>query len=159
VNTVSAVYKRKKIPAGSIVLDYGGGKYDANIEYMKKKGVEVKVYDPYNRNEDYNEKTLNYFKANPAKYIVCANVLCVIKEDECILNILENIKKYSAPNATIYIQVYERNKDGLGISTKDDCWQRNQKTKEYLPFVNKVFTNADISLKGKIIEVNLKEET
>ena len=36
INTVSAVYKYIDAP-NTVILDYGGGKYDTNVEYMMQK--------------------------------------------------------------------------------------------------------------------------
>jgi hypothetical protein len=34
VNTITKVYKRFKFKANSLILDYGGGKYDTNKAYL-----------------------------------------------------------------------------------------------------------------------------
>ena len=61
---------------------------------------------------------------------------------------LSNTKPY-------FFKIYEGNKSGIGKQTKKDCWQRNQKTKDYLqqfdftgiyaPVIYKVFiTNEKV---------------
>lgn len=138
INTVSAVYKLIDAP-NTVILDYGGGKYDTNAEYMLQKcNSRVLVFDPYNRTPEHNSKVIQYFKLNPAKVVVCSNVLCVIKEDEIILDILGNIKDLMAYDGILYIKIYERDKTGIGCKTTKG-WQRNQKLSDYVPFITTVF--------------------
>ena len=42
---------------------------------------------------------------------------------------LSNTKPY-------FFKIYEGNKSEVGKQTKKDCWQRNQKTKDYLQHFN-----------------------
>ena len=117
INTVSAVYKLIDTP-NTVILDYGGGKYDTNAEYMLQKcNSRVLVFDPYNRTPEHNSKVIQYFKLNPAKIVVCSNVLCVIKEDEIILDILGNIRDLMDYYGILNIRVYERDKTGVGCRT------------------------------------------
>lgn len=141
INTVSAVYKKLDYFWNVVILDYGGGKYDTNIKYMNEKyNSIVLVYDPFNRTPEHNQKVLSYFAQNPAKHVVCSNVLNVIKEDEVILEILRHIYSLMDKNGWLYIKIYERDKSGIGCKTTKG-WQRNQKLSEYIPFVEKAFNN------------------
>ena len=138
INTVSAVYKLIDTP-NTVILDYGGGKYDTNAEYMLQKcNSRVLVFDPYNRTPEHNSKVIQYFKLNPAKIVVCSNVLCVIKEYEIILDILGNIRDLMDNYGILYIRVYERDKTGVGCSTTKG-WQRNQSRESYIPLIQQVF--------------------
>ena len=138
INTVSAVYKLIDTP-NTVILDYGGGKYDTNAEYkLQKCNSRVLVFDPYNRTPEHNSKVIQYFKLNPAKIVVCSNVLCVIKEDEIILDILGNIRDLMDYYGILYIRVYERDKTGVGCRTTKG-WQRNQCIESYIPFIQQVF--------------------
>lgn len=138
INTVSAIYKYIYAPNAKI-LDYGGGKYDTNAEYMKKKcNADVLVYDPFNRSVEHNNRVRGFFFNCKAKIVVCSNVLCVIKEDEIIKSVLINIKQLMALDGVLYIKVYERNRSGIGCVTKKG-WQRNQRTDEYIPLIREVF--------------------
>ena len=152
VNTVGAVYKYITT-CNDFILDYGGGKYNANVEYMKKNfNSTVLVYDPYNRTKEHNKRVIDYFKANPAKIVVCSNVLNIIKEDEIIIDILTKIDKLLAVNGLLYIKVYEKNKDGVGHATTKG-WQRNEKLESYDKFFNQVFGHRYLTLRkiGDII--------
>lgn len=141
INTVSAVYKKLGSLCGEVILDYGGGKYDSNKDYMEKMyNTLVLVYDPYNRTSEHNHKVLSYFTKKPARHVVCSNVLNVIKEDDVILEILRHIYSLMDKNGWLYIKIYERDKSGIGCKTTKG-WQRNQKLSEYIPFVEKAFNN------------------
>lgn len=141
INTISAVYKILGSLCGEVILDYGGGKYDSNKNYMEQMyNTLVLVYDPYNRTLEHNHKVLSYFTKKPARHVVCSNVLNVIKEDEVILEILRHIYSLMDKNGWLYIKIYERDKSGIGCKTTKG-WQRNQKLSEYIPFVEKAFNN------------------
>lgn len=145
---VNRIFKNRMFPKGAKVLDYGGGAYDDGKNYMKQLGVDVFIYDPYNRTEQENEKALSV----KPDYIVCANVLNVIAEDDIIRGILKEIKSYHVP---AYFCMYEGNRTGQGEPTKKG-YQRNQRLTEYLPIIKEYF---DInSKKGGILECTAKGE-
>ena len=153
INKVTKVYKRFKFKENSIILDYGGGKYDTNKEYMKTLGCNLLVYDPYNRTEIENSYALNYVMSNGgADFIVCANVLNVIKEDDILLDILNNLLLYANSSTKFYIQVYEGDKSGIGKETVKG-YQRNEKTLNYIQMIKMVFKNYNIKRYENIYEV------
>ncbi len=154
INTVSAIYKQIGFGMVSTILDYGGGKYDTNAQYMQeKRKCTVLVYDPYNRTPEHNRNVLKYFTNNPAYFVVCSNVLNVIKEDEVIIEALRHIYSLMNKNGFLYIKVYERDKSGIGCATTKG-WQRNQKLNEYIPFIENAFgKHCDIKRKGDILIV------
>jgi hypothetical protein len=139
INTVSAIYKQVTFGLCEVILDYGGGKYNTNAEYMREtRNCEVLVYDPYNRSYKNNKEILDYFTRKPARNVVCSNVLNVIKEDEVILGVLRHIYSLMDKGGFLYIKVYERDKSRVGcVTTKG--WQRNQKLVDYIPFIEKAF--------------------
>lgn len=128
---------------GSYILDYGGGKYDAAVQFMKQFRCTVKVYDPYNRTEGHNRAVLTYSAKHTPDYIVCANVLNVIKEKDIIESVIRNIKRISGKNTLCIFSVYEGNGTGHGAKTTKG-WQRNQKTEAYIPYIKKYFSHVEI---------------
>lgn len=127
---------------GSLILDYGGGKYNEAVSYMAKHGSKVLVYDPYNRTPKHNKAVLDVaFKRKP-DYIVCANVLNVIKENDVVYNVIRHIRFLSGAKTTVIFTMYEGNGTGHGKISKDDCWQRNQKMDSYLPMIRFYFPDA-----------------
>ena len=139
LNQISMVYKKIEFPPKSIILDYGGGKYDTNKKYAYDAYSSiVLVYDQYNRSEYENLETINYFRENPAKFVVCANVLNVLYGDNVVLTVLKEIRSLMRVGGLLYISVYERDKSGIGcVTTKG--YQRNMRTKDYIPFIEKAF--------------------
>lgn len=151
INVINKVYTKGKYVKGSNILDYGGGKYDSNIEYMEQKGCRVIVYDPYNRSEEYNKNTMDFVSNNLIHYIVCSNVLNVIKEDNIITEIIKNILEIKQKNngCKVYISVYEGDKTGNQKETTKG-WQRNQKTSCYIEFIKNLGYEAKLN-KGIIV--------
>lgn len=126
----------------SYILDYGGGKYDAAIHFMRQFGCTVKVYDPFNRSESHNKAVMSYSVKHSPDYIVCANVLNVIKEPDVVDSVIRNIKRISGKATLCIFSVYEGNGTGRGArSTKG--WQRNQKTDSYIPYIRKYFAHVE----------------
>lgn len=144
-----AIYKMVKFNPGDVVIDFGGGRFDNAVEYIKDKGSTLVVYDPYNRSAEHNEQVLATLEENGgADAAVNSNVLNVIKEPEARRAVLENIKKLTKPGAPIYITVYEGRGDGVEGPTKSG-YQLNRRTEGYLDEVREVFPNA--TRKGKLI--------
>lgn len=145
-----AVYNMISLPAGSVGVDFGGGKFDNAVEYLADKDVTLYVYDPYNRSAEHNREVLKALRANGgADFAINSNVLNVIKEPEARRNVLENIKKITKPGAPIYITVYEGSGKGNEGATKSG-YQLNRKTADYLEEIQEVFPDA--SRKGKLIK-------
>lgn len=137
INVVNLVYKKFPFEKGSVILDYGGGKYDTNKEYMATKGVKLMVFDPFNRSKTHNMQVLKRTK-NGVDYIVCSNVLNVIAEPEIIHDVIENIRQLAGKKAKVIFAIYEGDKTGKGkVTTKG--YQRNQKTTDYLNIINNYF--------------------
>lgn len=138
VNVVNKVYTRYEFKPGSRIFDYGGGKYLTNTKYMAAKNVHVSVYDKYNKSPEDNAKVLKAFREKRPDYIVCSNVLCVIMENAVIDEICADIASYADENTIIIFSVYEGDRSGIGHVTSKG-YQRNQKRKEYVPFISKYF--------------------
>ncbi len=132
---------------GDRVLDYGGGKYDLGKEFMKGYGVNVSVYDPFNRTPSHNKAVMQKFKRTPPEVIVCSNVLNVIQEESVIKGIVKEIKGLCGRNTIVIFSIYEGNKTGVGKPTTKG-YQRNEPTMSYLRFMTP-FANA--IRKGKFI--------
>ena len=144
-----AIYRMVNFKEGDVVIDFGGGRFDNAVEYIKDKGATLLVYDPYNRSAEHNEQVLATLEENGgADAAVNSNVLNVIKEPEARQAVLQNIKKLLKPGAPVYITVYEGRGDGVEGPTKSG-YQLNRKTEGYLDEVREVFPDA--IRKGKLI--------
>lgn len=144
-----AIYNMVNFRPGDVVVDFGGGKFDNAVNYLKDKDVTLLVYDPYNRSAEHNKEVLRILKEHGgADAAVNSNVLNVIKEPEAREAVLKNIKKITRRGAPIYITVYEGRGDGVEGPTKSG-YQLNRKTGDYMDEVGSVFSN--VKRKGKLI--------
>lgn len=148
-NKLPAIYRMIKLQPGTVGVDFGGGKFDNAVEYLRDQDVTLCVYDPYNRSAEHNREVLRTLRANGgADFAINSNVLNVIKEPEARKGVLENIKKITKPGAPIYITVYEGRGDAKEGVTKSG-YQLNRKTADYLEEIQEVFPDA--TRKGKLI--------
>lgn len=139
-NKLPAIYNMVEFRPGDVVVDFGGGKFDNAVNYLKDKNVTLLVYDPYNRSAEHNKEVLRLLKEHGgADAAVNSNVLNVIKEPEAREAVLKNIKKITKRGAPIYITVYEGRGDGAEGPTKSG-YQLNRKTGDYMN--ESIVTNA-----------------
>ena len=144
-----AVYRMIHLQPGTVGVDFGGGRWDSAVEYLRDQDVTLCVYDPYNRSAEHNREVLRTLRANGgADFAINSNVLNVIKEPEARKGVLENIKKITKSGAPIYITVYEGRGDAKEGVTKSG-YQLNRKTADYLEEIQEVFPDA--TRKGKLI--------
>ncbi len=144
-----AIYRMIKLEPGTVGVDFGGGKFDNAVEYLRDQDVTLCVYDPYNRSAEHNREVLRTLRANGgADFAINSNVLNVIKEPEARKGVLENIKKITKSGAPIYITVYEGRGDAKEGVTKSG-YQLNRKTADYLEEIQEVFPDA--KRRGKLI--------
>ena len=121
------------------ILDYGCGKYNNGKEYIEGMGLEWLGYDPYNRTEEENREACTCV----SDVVICSNVLNVIDSEEAIQAIVDSLTGMEIP---YFFTIYEGNGSGIGCPTKGDCYQRNEKTKDYLRF----FPETAVVKKGVI---------
>lgn len=136
------------------VIDYGCGKYTEHIKsFLKNKGFYFMGYDLYNQHIDKNQETLKVLESTTSiGTIICSNLLCVIKEDEIVQEIVNKVTKTRQP---YFFTIYEGDKSGIGKQTGKDKWQRNQKLKA---IYEQFFTNVPdaIIYKGTICNKDYK---
>lgn len=148
-NKLPAIYKMVNFEPGKVYLDFGGGKFDNGVYFVKDKGATLLVYDPYNRSDEHNKQVLAELKENGGADVgLNSNVLNVIKEPEARLAVLRNLKRMVKPGGDIYITVYEGTGKGNGGPTKAG-YQLNRKTEGYMDEVRQIFPDAQ--RKGKLI--------
>lgn len=130
-----------KVSPYGAVLDYGCGKYTEHIKnyVMQEKGDKFKTfcyfpYDKFNQSEHTNKQAIAYGKTFGYNTVYINNVLNVIDNENVIWNILYECFDMCNIGGKIVIQIYEGNKSGIGKETKNDCFQRNEKTKDYERF-------------------------
>lgn len=128
------------------MLDYGCGKFDNAKDYIENLNGKWFGYDPYNRTELENERVYKEW----FNIIVCSNVLNVLSDTKIIYDVLHKIRLFASNNTAIFFTVYEGDKSGIGKLTKADCYQRNEKTIEYLKYIKDVFGDSFIVKNGVI---------
>lgn len=111
------------------VFDYGCGKFAMFIkDKMSEIVKEWSGYDPYNQ---YDVLALLRAKNNPCDIGIMSNVINVIDDETAILHAVKEAKQCCN---LLYITAYEGNKSGVGQVTKEDCWQWNRTTKDWVRF-------------------------
>lgn len=121
---ISAVITKsiQYIPAGSTVLDYGGGKYDLGTRFLEAKGIKSFIFDPYNKPEN------NHLISNHYDFGLCGNVLNVVAEKTVRQQIVDDLMS-RVPIA--FFVVYTGDNSGVGKKTSFG-WQNNQPIRFYL---------------------------
>lgn len=135
-----------------LVLDYGCGK-GLSKEFCEKtyNNCKVFLYDPFH---GFNETDifLRQCKESKNNVITCNNVLNVL-QDEALRMVVTDIAIYSNYYCTdIIFKIYEGDRSGIGRITKNDCFQRNEKTESYVSFITsmiKLISTRDYDIKKK----------
>lgn len=114
------------------LLDYGCGKYLRYIKiWCKARNIKYLPYDIFNQPQKVNEASLLAASKAENLVVICSNVLNVIEEDDIVQNIVETLVSFKAP---VFTTIYEGDGKGKGRATKRDCWQRNEKLRQYARF-------------------------
>ena len=137
VNVRNAIFRMLNLPEGAKILDYGCGRFNTNKEFCEQLGYIFKGYDPYNQALEDNIEALE-FADEGVDVITCNNVLNVIKEDKFLEDVLQHINNLADDDTNIFFTIYEGDKGGVGTETTKG-YQRNQRTRNYLPMIEKCF--------------------
>jgi hypothetical protein len=154
VNQVPGLFTSAAFGEGTRNLDYGGGRHDKGTEYLKSRGVESHVYDPFNRSREHNQAVLDRFKKDPADTATVANVLNVIPEREHRLAAIYHAAQHVKPGGQLFFSVYEKNKTGVGEKTRAG-YQANRPLADYLDEIRAVLPDAE--RKGNMIVATTKK--
>ena len=133
------------------VVDIGCGRMETQElihKYLKAYKIPHFIpYDPYQFNLIATENAKSIIANHGLrKVVICSNVLNVIDNeqslDELVAYLCDAIVYTTTEPEGIYIMhpcyitVYEGDGSGVGHETKQDCWQRNEKLRSYLPKFN-----------------------
>jgi hypothetical protein len=119
-------------------IDIGGGRFDLGTEYLRGRGVESHVLDPFNRPQEHNEEIIRRFSQDPAHSATIANVLNVIAEPEARRNVIQQARDLVAPGGKAYFGIYEGDRSGLGRATSKG-WQENRPAASYEEEIAEMF--------------------
>lgn len=155
---IASVFKKIPFKSGTRNLDIGGGKWDLGTDYMKSKGVESLVYDPYNRDKEHNQNAISTLK-NGKKFdtATIANVLNVIEEPEYREAVIKQAASAISDDGVAYFQIYEGSGNGKGGETSDG-WQNNRKTADYEQEIRKHFGDVK-RIHGNILMATKPQKT
>lgn len=146
LNQVASTFTNRKFDFDdSLILDFGCGKGKSK-EFCEKEftNCTVCLYDPYhnfNQVDTYITAVANNTEKKKT-VITCNNVLNVLTNNT-LLEVLAQIKKIAELTHTnkIIFKIYEGDKSGIGKITKNDCYQRNEKTENYVQVITDNFNN------------------
>lgn len=110
------------------VVDYGAGKYNKGVDFLKSYGFQVLAYDKYNRPMNENIVAKSYMDSYNVDLIACANVLNVCNEEER-QGIYGDLRDRLCP---VLFTVYEGDKSGLAKETKRGTIQQNKRLQHYI---------------------------
>lgn len=98
------------------ILDVGGGKFDVCRDYMKSRGIDLLVYDPYNRSQQHNAEIHHKVTIEKVAAATSMSVLNVIAEPEARLAHICTLHDALAINGIAYFKIWP----GMGES-KGTC--------------------------------------
>lgn len=141
---------KKFLRKGTTNIDVGGGKFDSNTEYLRTHfQVENAVYDPFNRSEQHNKKTL--FENGISGSLRCyhsatsMSVLNVINLQEARREHIELMFQMVRFGGVALFKVYQG--DGSGVEkVTESGYQSNKSAEHYVKEIAFVFGNANTHL-------------
>lgn len=148
-NFIAAVVnKNKELLKGSNWLNFGCGSYCKNV-YTLLGGHH---FDPFLQtvNREYEFNNLSEIPCKSFDYVVCANVLNVL-QDEDLIKVINQL--YGIDTDNIIISIYEGDKTNNSRVSSHGTFQRNDKTVNYIPILEKVFIDYTINRKGNEIYI------
>lgn len=140
------------IPRG-INLDIGGGKFDNMSDYLLcNHGVVNLIYDPFNRSREHNNVVMSKVMESGADSVTISNVLCVIKEDSNKRRLVMMAFESLRPGGVLYVTNYEGDKSRIGRKTREDQWQENKPSEDYMSLIRECFSQVMMKY-GMIIAI------
>ena len=149
-----AGYKKLKemgvFKEGQVVVDIGGGRFDNAVDDLATQGVDLKVYDPFNRSAEHNRGVASVVANGGADVAISNNVLNVIEEPENITQVIMQSQNAIKVGDKAYFTIYPRDKSGIGIQTSKG-YQRNEPTSAYVSRVEEIFGEGNVERRGDVI--------
>jgi len=150
---VKLVEKVNGFHDGQHVFDFGCGKYPETTKaaILDNYDLIYAGFDPYNRTSNENSRASFLIPMQHANVVLCSNVLNVIQKSGDRRVSLVLMRNRLQKGGILYLTVYEGNKSGKGKKTKEDCWQENRPTQDYVQEIENVFGKGNVTRKGKLI--------
>ena len=141
------IFREVEWKSGTRNADIGGGKYNNGTEFLKTLGVENFIYDPFNRNFMWNIFSLSKIRDGQCDTCTVCNTLNVIKEPENRYLVIRQAHNVLKNGGVAYFTIYEGDKKGIGINTKNRCWQENREAESYSQEILSEFAFSNIKIK------------
>lgn len=139
---------------GQVWADIGGGRYDNVVEHFKSLGVDLHIYDPFNRSYEHNVSVVAKISHGQCDGVMVNNVLNVIKEPENRLKVIKQAYDVLKDKTSAYFLIYEGDKtSNEKVSKKalsSSSYQLNRPTQSYLSEIKSVFGDS-LKIKGNLI--------
>lgn len=135
------------------VLDVGGGKYDVNQVYLKKKNMDLFVWDPYNRSLEHNKTVQEMVDKNKVDAVTSMSVLNVIPEANVRLAHISTVKNALKLNGDAYFKIWQGEgslKASFIPSIVNNTYQENASALRFLRDIELVFGVGNVKLDNKI---------
>lgn len=88
------------------ILDVGGGRFDCNRDYMKKRHIDLLVWDPFNRSTQHNESVREQISCEQVDAATSMSVLNVIPEVEARIAHITTLKTALRDGGYAYFKVW-----------------------------------------------------
>jgi len=138
-------------------IDIGGGRFDDGTEFLRARGVDSSVYDPFNRPAEHNQKVMDAIRTTPADMATVANVLNVIKEPEARKAVIQQAFDAIRPGGNAYFSVYGGDRSGVGAVTPKG-WQENRLPPTYADEIASVFGDT-VTRKGNVFKATRSQDS
>ena len=132
---------------GDVVLDLGGGKYDKGKDFLKDEAIDFEVIDFFNKSAEHNRRVIEKVKSGGADVTMSHNTLNVIPDYPNRLKHVQQLHNALKPGGKAYITTYSKKGTGVGEETTKG-FQSNIPTKEYIPLVEQVFGQGNVTIKS-----------
>lgn len=149
------------LQSGQKWADIGGGKFNNVKQHFESLGVDLFIYDPFNRTKEHNEYIVNNIANSQCDGVMINNVLNVILEKENRKQVINQAFDCLKPGGIAYFKIYEGNCSGITKTATNNSAsaQLNQPTYFYLEEIQEIFgQNFKISKEfivvSKPIELN-----
>lgn len=144
--------------------DIGGGKFNNIKEHLSTFGVELFIYDPFNRSQEHNNQVVEHIANSQCDGVMVNNVLNVILESDNRKQVIEQAFNCLKPGGVAYFKIYEGNRSGIcqTSTNKASSAQLNQPTYFYVEEIQSVFgsefkLSKEFIIVKKPLELNLSE--
>jgi len=152
------LFSRMPVPASKepgrapVNVDIGGGRFDVGTQKLQSRGVNSRVFDPFNRPSEHNQAVARSVCCGQADSATIANVLNVIRDPRNRLRVLRQAADAVGSHGAAYIWVSPnmQSRPGKIAGPTRDGWQEFRDIETYVPEVARVFSDVKVQ-RGYIV--------